>query len=101
MANKKKKKAARERRTDEEAQKVQQAAPGGGTWHLLGRDALDWGFYPLPGVYASRKEAERAARARLRYLEGFQPTKTSGGQAGIQDRVYVVGPDGTSYRLMK
>ncbi len=70
-------------------------------WRIIGRDALDWDFYPLPGAYPNRKEAEQAARQRLCYLEGFQPTATSGGQNGIQDRVFVVSPSGTSYRFTK
>jgi hypothetical protein len=71
------------------------------SWQLEGYDPFALEYYPLPGEYPSQEEAEKAARARLRDLEVLQPTQTSGGQAywGIQDRVYVVRPDGTMYRL--
>jgi hypothetical protein len=66
-------------------------------WKLSGYDTFAHEDYPLRGSYASQKAAERAARRRLGVLEMMQPSHVSGGQAGLQDRVYVHGPDGTSY----
>lgn len=40
-----------------------------------------------------------AARARLAELARSQPAASSGGQDGMQDRVDVVRPDGTSFRV--
>lgn len=50
------------------------------------------------GEYVSEEEVRNAARKRLEELEISQPTAESGGQNGIQDRIYVVRPDGTEYR---
>lgn len=69
-------------------------------WKLEGYDTFDGEPYPLDGVYGTEAAARRAAQDRLDMLERTQPTAASGGQAdlGIQDRVYVVRPDGTKYR---
>lgn len=67
-------------------------------WRLLGLDTFDGQIYQLT-EHVSEEEALHAAHDRLRALEISQPTCTSGGQDGIQDRVYVVRPDGTRYRV--
>ncbi len=71
-------------------------------WRLEGYDTFDGAPYPLEGVYGTEAAARAAARGRLVYLETTQPTAASGGQGelGIQDRVYVVRPDGTKYRFL-
>ena len=53
--------------------------------------------YPLEGEFSTEQDAIAAARARLEELERTQPSESSGGQDGIQDRVYVVRPDGSSF----
>ncbi len=70
-----------------------------GKWRLKGYDTFAREHYPLQGEYATEEEARAAARAQLQYLEEIQPTKYSGGQSGIQDWVYVIRPDGNSYRV--
>jgi hypothetical protein len=71
-------------------------------WRLEGYDTFEGASYPLKGVYGTEAAAQAAARDRLAYLETTQPTASSGGQGrlGIQDRVYVVRPDGTRYRYL-
>jgi hypothetical protein len=71
---------------------------GSGRWRLRGHDTFAGENYPLPGGFRTEKAAQNAARRRLAELERSQPSATSGGQDGIQDQVYVVRPDGTSYR---
>lgn len=68
-------------------------------WRLEGYDTFEGGedaFYPLTSEYESEEQAKVAARARLLELERTQPSDSSGGQTpdGIQDRVYIVSPDG-------
>ena len=70
-----------------------------GAWQLEGWDTFAGERYPLPGRYRSRKRAEAAARRQLKRLERMQPSEASGGQDGIQDQVYVLGPDGERYRV--
>jgi hypothetical protein len=72
---------------------------GSGRWRLRGHDTFAGEDYALRGVFWTEKAAQRAARRRLAELERSQPSATSGGQDGIQDQVYVVRPDGTSYRF--
>lgn len=73
-------------------------------WRLMGFDTFssEWYEYREAGVpieYATKEEAEAAAKQRLAALERSQPTATSGGQGffGIQDKVFIVAPDGTRY----
>jgi len=68
-------------------------------WRLQGHDTFAREDYPLPGEYETEVEAVAAARERLEHLEMTQPSSTSGGQDGIQDRVYVIRPDGTRFRV--
>ena len=71
-------------------------------WRLEGLDTFEGEPYPLPGEYGSQKEAEEAAAQRMGRLEKTQPSETSGGQSfdGIQDRIYIIRPDGTTYRYI-
>ena len=87
------------------------------TWKLEGYDEFDGEYYPLgqfkdsngkpvdglKDSYGSYDEALEGARQRLQDLERHQPTSSSGGQAmgGIQDRVYIVHPDGRRQRVFK
>ena len=73
-----------------------------GRWRLRGLDAFSGEPYALPGVYATEDTARRAAQKRLRALEKTQPTATSGGQneGGLQDRVYIIAPDGREHRYL-
>lgn len=68
-------------------------------WKISGYDTFANEPYWLPGRYGSQQAAERAARRRLGLLELMQPGETSGGQAGIQDQVFIHRPDGTSYHF--
>jgi len=68
-------------------------------WKLQGHDTFSREDYPLPGEYETEDEAIAAAHERLEHLETTQPSRTSGGQGGIQDRVYVIRPDGTRFRV--
>lgn len=72
------------------------------SWRLKGYDTFSMESYALPGEYSDESEARDAAHARLEELERTQPTSSSGGQDwhGIQDKVLVVRPDGSSYRYL-
>jgi hypothetical protein len=71
------------------------------SWRLKGLDTFAGDYYALTGEFPDEAAAVEAGRARLAKLELEQPSEQSGGQAegGIQDRVYVVRPDGSMYRL--
>jgi len=51
----------------------------------------------------SRDAAEAVARAYLDRLETEQPSAASGGQGdgGIQDRIYILTPDGQRHRYVR
>ncbi len=68
-------------------------------WRLLGYDTFSSEEYPLEGEYDTETDAIAAARARLAELEETQPSESSGGQDGIQDRVFVIRPDGSCFRV--
>jgi hypothetical protein len=87
------------------------------TWKLEGYDTFADEPYPLGDLhvengvsridglrpsYPDRESALAGARKRLADLERTQPASGSGGQApaGIQDRVYIVHPDGRRERVM-
>lgn len=71
-----------------------------GPWKLEGYDTFDGEYYSLEGEYTSEADARKAAKARLEELEKTQPSDSSGGQTamGIQDRVFILGPNGSRYR---
>jgi len=69
------------------------------TWRLRGYDTFAREYYPLAGEYGDESEARDAARSRIVELEKTQPSRDSGGQDGIQDQVFVVRPDGSTYRF--
>lgn len=69
-------------------------------WKLEGYDTFSREEYLLPGEYDTEDDAVAAAFQRLDDLEASQPSEMSGGQGGIQDRVYVIRPDGTSFRVL-
>jgi len=58
-------------------------------WFIEGWNTFGGHDYPIPGKYRTEKAALRAAKRYLRELERTQPSDISGGQAGIQDHVYV------------
>lgn len=68
------------------------------TWKLEGYDAFSHESYPLAS-FDSREAAFAAALDRLDELERDQPSASSGGQWGIQDRVFIINPDGTRDRI--
>lgn len=71
-------------------------------YRLLSFDTFAGEWYELEGEYALLESAEKAARERLDHLEETQPSSSSGGQAfgGIQDRVYILHPDGRRERYV-
>jgi hypothetical protein len=66
-------------------------------WQLWGLDTFSNDIYPI-SRHDSEAECLAAAREHLRELEGQQPSELSGGQDGIQDQIFIVGPNGTRYR---
>ncbi len=71
-----------------------------GTWTLRGYDTFADESYPLEGEFSTQADAEKAAHSLLQELEIEQPSSSSGGQTGEQDRVYIIRPDGTGYRYL-
>jgi len=70
-------------------------------WKILGFDTFEGEFYPIDGSYSTVEEAMIEAQRRLKHLEETQPTATSGGQiGGIQDRIYIIAPNGLPTRVM-
>lgn len=69
-------------------------------WRIEGWDVFDAGNYKIEGEYDTEEQALEAANLELFELEKVQPTKTSRGQSamGVQDRIYIVRPDGSKYR---
>lgn len=84
------------------------------TYRLEGYDTFAGEDYPLGTIiteggstldglepaYDSYEEALAGARKRLADLERTQPSGSSGGQAGIQDQVRIVHPDGRRERVL-
>jgi hypothetical protein len=66
-------------------------------WKIDGYDTFSREPYALGGEHESQAAAESAAWKRLKELELRQPTAMSGGQSGIQDRIYIIRADGTQY----
>ncbi|OGQ22124.1 MAG: hypothetical protein A2138_22955 [Deltaproteobacteria bacterium RBG_16_71_12] len=69
-------------------------------WRIEGYDTFSGEEYDLGGEFPSEAEAERSAQERLKEIEETQPASSSGGQEGIQDRVYVIAPDGSRRRIL-
>lgn len=71
-------------------------------WTLEGLDRFDGGFYPIFGEHDTEGEALEAAKVELAEIERLQPSSSSGGQGpdGIQDRIYIVRPNGSKYRFV-
>lgn len=73
-------------------------------WQLVGYDTFSDEYYPLlNGDFTTPEAATEAAAKRFGQLEKDQPSKHSGGQQydGIQDRIFLKGPDGSFKRLYK
>lgn len=68
-------------------------------YRVEGKDGFDpdADYYPI-SEHESLREAKAFAQQRLVQLAAEQPD--AGGQAGIQDRVYIVHPDGQRERIM-
>ena len=66
-------------------------------WRLVGWDTFASEAYPV-SLHATEQECRVAAREFLRSLEIQQPSEQSGGQDGIQDHVFILGPQGEQYR---
>lgn len=66
-------------------------------WQLVGWDTFESEAYPV-SRHATEQECRAAAREFLRALELHQPSEQSGGQDGIQDRVFILSPTGEHYR---
>jgi hypothetical protein len=77
-------------------------------FEVIGYDEFDGEEYALsdssgePAVFVDHDLALEFGRSRLRDLEMTQPTASSGGQefGGIQDRVYIVHPNGQRERVL-
>jgi hypothetical protein len=68
-------------------------------YKVEGKDGFDpeAGYYPL-SEHMEFGDALTVARGRLAELNASQPD--AGGQSGIQDRVYIVHPDGYRQRVL-
>ncbi len=71
-----------------------------GKWTIEGWDTFSRHGYPIAGRHRSEDAARRAATRYLKKLERMQPSETSDGQEGIQDHVYIRGPDGQHIRVL-
>ena len=69
------------------------------SYRLKGYDPFSSDYYNIGGEFSTLAEAEAAARRELEKLEAQQPTAQSGGQDGIQDRVYIIHPNGQYMRF--
>ncbi len=69
-------------------------------WKLAGYDSFSEEWYGIDGPdYSSEAAAQAAAWEKLKEIETLQPSAQSGGQSGIQDRVYIQHPDGERTRV--
>jgi hypothetical protein len=77
-------------------------------FEVIGYDEFDGEDYPLGepigtrAVFDDHDAALEFGRSQLEGLERTQPTSSSGGQGfgGIQDRVYIVHPNGQRERVL-
>jgi hypothetical protein len=74
------------------------AAADKSRWRVVGWDTFASEEYPV-SKHATEVEAKEAARQFLRDVEREQPSASSGGQSGIQDQVFIIGPDKIRYRF--
>jgi hypothetical protein len=75
-----------------------------GDWAVEGYDTFEGGpdaYYGIRDGLGSEVEALIVAASYMADLERRQPSGSSGGQGamGIQDRVFIVRPDGSKYRF--
>jgi hypothetical protein len=72
-------------------------------WGVDGCDTFEGRDYLITTGLASEDEALTAASAYMTELDRRQPPEHSGGQdaLGIQDRVFIVRPDGSRYRFFR
>lgn len=68
-------------------------------WRIRGYDPLDDEFFEIPGTWFCESDARDAAFLKLKYFERSQPAALSGGQKGVQDQVFVLCPNGSTYRV--
>jgi hypothetical protein len=61
-------------------------------YHLDGFDTFASESYPLARDIDDLPTAQMLRAARLRHLEEAQPSSSSGGQSGIQDKVSIIHP---------
>lgn len=61
-------------------------------WGLRGVDTFADETYEIEGNYESELAATAAGHRQLDDINRLQPKATSGGQDGIQDRIFIVGP---------
>jgi hypothetical protein len=72
-------------------------APTEQRWKVIGRDAFAKEDYPV-STHAAEAEALAAAKAHYAEIQRDQPDSQSGGQAGLQDHVYILAPTGHQTR---
>lgn len=63
-----------------------------GKYHLDGFDTFEGESYPLARDIDDLPTAQMLYTAGMRHLEETQPSSSSGGQNGIQDKVYIIHP---------
>lgn len=68
-----------------------------GEWKLKGRDKFTGKFYDIFDSYPNEQSAIEMARERRADFGLTQPSSGSQGRKGVQDKVYIVRPDGTQY----
>ncbi len=70
-------------------------------WKLIGHDTFDSGTYTIISA-DTEEEVLKKAKSEMADIKKLQPDESSGGQGfgGIQDRLYIVRPDGTRYRYL-
>lgn len=62
-----------------------------GKWHLIGLDTFDGEFYPI-SEHDTEVLCREAATKQLEEIELHQPSSSSGGSSGIQDKVFILAP---------
>jgi len=75
------------------------ASAGKPVFKLMGYDTFSDEWYCVD-KFPSEEKARAAGVKRLEELAITQPAQSSGGQSGIQDKVFVEHPDGKRYRVI-